>query len=121
VIGKRGEVKGDSMDKKKVLMVECGLKAPITPTPFCIDTLLNIFIIRIMIIFIMEEYETNTSCQIKCQHCGNWFRSGIQFGTAKACFTSELVIQKCILKISIWDFHGLPARISFIECCIITF
>ena len=44
-----------------------------------------------MIIFIMEEYVTNTSCQLKCQHCDKWFRSGIQFGTAKAFFTSGLV------------------------------
>jgi len=30
-------------------------------------------------------------CEIRCQHCKRWFPSGIQFGSAKAFFTSTLV------------------------------
>lgn len=45
----------------------------------------------------MAENEINASCQIRCQHCKDWFRSGIQFGSAEAFFTSSLIgnIQVC--------------------------
>ena len=30
------------------------------------------------------------TCEIKCLKCGNWFRSGIQFGDAESFFSSTL-------------------------------
>lgn len=38
-----------------------------------------------------------TSCEIKCLKCDEWFRSGIGFGSAKAFFTSSLTgnLQQC--------------------------
>ena len=37
------------------------------------------------------------SCDIRCEHCHEWFRSSIQFGNKEAFFTSTLVgnITRC--------------------------
>jgi hypothetical protein len=31
------------------------------------------------------------TCEIRCEHCGTWFKSPIQFGNNEAFFTSTLV------------------------------
>ncbi len=39
----------------------------------------------------------NTTCEIRCLKCGEWFPSGIQFGDAETFFSSTLTgnLQNC--------------------------